>query len=407
MAIKKTPEQLLVINYLNKLELKAFKSNRQYWAHMDKRHEKDILNKLDKAMNDRFNGKGSDQSLYEIKNSSLKLSLDVSNFSADMYKSLFDWFAKRKGSAPKKILDLGCDNGIVTCFLGVLYPEAEVVGIDILPDAIKCANELSSKLDLTNVSFLEMDINNISNHFDENSFDLIVSLRSLHEVLAIQNLPRYWSTAELLAMDFTSEKSNVLMSLNQILLDETGEFITCERLAYMGALAQWSKMLTSNGFSINWEQADYLKFHELGEHQKMPLLVTNAKSIDLTDGELLEEIYKFELKDKVTQLYEGKVLKEPEAEIMFHQTQNKEFFKGLQVNYLDGSGNMRLEIWKTPEYLLQYQYTNIGYRELRIVAQDLLETSSVELNTIKTQLSRSGKTLLYTSIEKRDEFDKA
>jgi len=207
MAIKKTAEEQLVINYMNKLGLKAFKNNRQFWDHLNRKHAKEVVQQLEQTLKDQAEGKVSDDAVFELKNSSLSLSLDMSNISADLYKKYFDWFANRKGPAPKKILNVGCDNGIVTCFLAVLYPEAEVVGVDGRSTAIECANELSSQLALSNVSFKQIQLNELSNHFDENSFDLIVSLDSLQEVMNLKELPRYWSTGEMLEMDFTNERN--------------------------------------------------------------------------------------------------------------------------------------------------------------------------------------------------------
>lgn len=403
MAIKKTAQEQLVINYMNKLGLKAFKSKRQYWTHLEGRHEKEVLQQLDEAMKERIEGKSSDEEIYNLKNSSLKLSLDFSNISADLYKKYFDWFANRKGNSPKKILDVGCDNGIVTCFLAVLYPEAEVFGVDIQSKAIECATELALQLELPNVSFLKADIKDINNYFDENSFDLIVSLRSFHEVFNLEELPRYWSTEEMLEMDFTSKKSSALGALSAILKkNSASELITCERLAFMGAIALWTKMLSSNGFNMKWEQAEYMHFHELGEQQKMPILIASTQN----NLELLEKVYQFESREKVLQVFEGKVFKEPEAEILFEQTANKELLKGLQINFSNGSGIMRMECWKTADYVFLYQYTNIGYRELKVFNVPSLSKAVAELEQLKEKWAQSGKAYFYENVEEREQLNK-
>lgn len=401
MAIKKTAEEQLVINYMNKLGLKAFKSNRQLWDQLKRKYKKEILEQLEQAMKARAEGKGTDEVIYNLKNSSLSLSLDVSNISADLYKKYFDWFANRKGTAPKKILDVGCDNGIVTCFLAVLYPEAEVVGLDIQPKAIECAEELASKLGLSNVAFLNIDLNNVCDYFDENSFDLIVSLRSLHEVFNLEELPRYWSTEQLLEMDFTAERNSILLSLSTILKsNSSSEFITCEKLAFMGAIALWTKMLSSNGFTIKWNEAEYINFHELGEQQKMPIFIASTQN----NLEILKQVYQFEAQEKVLQFFDGKVFKEPEAEILFQQAEDKELLKGLQINFSNGSGNMRIECWKTADYVFLYQYTNIGYRELKVFELPSLSKAVEELNELKEKWAPSGKTYFYESLEEREQF---
>ncbi|MBM7610567.1 ubiquinone/menaquinone biosynthesis C-methylase UbiE [Lysinibacillus composti] len=404
MAIKKTAEEQLVINYMNKLGLKAFKNNRQFWDHLKRKHAKEVVQQLEQTLKDQAEGKVSDEAVFELKNSSLSLSLDMSNISADLYKKYFDWFANRKGPAPKKILNVGCDNGIVTSFLAVLYPEAEVVGVDGRSTAIECANELSSQLALSNVSFKQIQLNELSNHFDENSFDLIVSLDSLQEVMNLKELPRYWSTGEMLEMDFTNERNATLMSLSSILKkNSSSELITCEKLAFMGAVALWTKMLTLSGFQMKWDEAEYIHFHEVGEQQKMPIFIASSQN----NLELLQKVYEFESKEKVLTCFDGKVLKEAEAEIVLQQTPNKELQKGIQINFSNDSGIMRIECWQTADFIFLYQYSNIGYRELKVFDHSSINKVVDELEQLIEKWSPYGEMNTYDRVDERDQLNNA
>lgn len=384
MAIKKTKEEQLVIQYLNKLGLKAYKNNRQFWDDIKRRYDKDLLKKLNDEM------KTPSSSLYALKNSSLQLSLDVSKISADLYRKFFDWFALR-GKAPKKILDVGCDNGIVTCFLATLYPEAEVIGIDKQPEAIDCAKELAQKCNLSNVSFLNLDIGQALTQFEKQSFDLIVSLSVFHEVFNLQT-PRYWSVEELLEMDEPTLDQSTLMNLRILLQNHSeSEFVTCERLPFMGAVAVWTKALTSSGFHIQWDQTQYLHFHELGEQQKMPIIVAKTQN----NVELLEKVYAFESKDKVLSYFDGKIFREPEAEIVLEQVPNKELLIGSQIDFSNDSGSMRIECWKTEGNIFLYQYSNIGYRELKVFDIKNLEKAIAEFEQLNLKWAPHGTTTIY------------
>ena len=56
-----------------------------------------------------------------------------------------------------RLLDVGCGPGVLTCAYGLALPEAEVVGVDVVPEALACAEELARRLDVGNVSFVEAD----------------------------------------------------------------------------------------------------------------------------------------------------------------------------------------------------------------------------------------------------------
>jgi SAM-dependent methyltransferase len=52
-----------------------------------------------------------------------------------------------------RLLDVGCGVGVLTCAYALALPEAEVVGIDAVPEAVACAEELGRKLGVRNVTF--------------------------------------------------------------------------------------------------------------------------------------------------------------------------------------------------------------------------------------------------------------
>src|SRR5688572_1627202 len=56
-----------------------------------------------------------------------------------------------------RVLDVGCGPGVLTCAYGLALPDAEVVGIDAVPEAVACAEELAGRLGAGNVSFVVGD----------------------------------------------------------------------------------------------------------------------------------------------------------------------------------------------------------------------------------------------------------
>ena len=56
-----------------------------------------------------------------------------------------------------RLLDVGCGPGVLTCAYGLALPDAEVVGIDAVPEAVACAEELAGRVGAGNVSFVVGD----------------------------------------------------------------------------------------------------------------------------------------------------------------------------------------------------------------------------------------------------------
>jgi len=65
------------------------------------------------------------------------------------------WFEHHPPAA--RLLDVGCGPGVLTCAYGLALPDAEVVGIDAVPEAVACAGELAGRLGARNVSFVVGD----------------------------------------------------------------------------------------------------------------------------------------------------------------------------------------------------------------------------------------------------------
>jgi cyclopropane fatty-acyl-phospholipid synthase-like methyltransferase len=51
------------------------------------------------------------------------------------------------------VLDLGCENGVLTCFYAILWPDEKVFGVKRSQAAVSAARELAKRLGLANVSF--------------------------------------------------------------------------------------------------------------------------------------------------------------------------------------------------------------------------------------------------------------
>ena len=113
----------------------------QLWRRIKARHGEPAAAALDAALS------GSDQAAkYAAINASLDLALDFAlGHSGDLYR---EWMRRVAGLglAPRTVLDVGCDFGLLTCFYAELWPQAEVLGVDVSPLALERARELTARL---------------------------------------------------------------------------------------------------------------------------------------------------------------------------------------------------------------------------------------------------------------------
>ncbi|KAK6438702.1 hypothetical protein LTR95_005091 [Oleoguttula sp. CCFEE 5521] len=86
-------------------------------------------------------------------------------------------------SSSMTILDVGCGPGTISLGLAQAVPEGRVVGIDLNPASIKQAQDLATKLGVTNAEFQVGSAENLA-HFPDASFDIV------HEHQLLPYLPK-------------------------------------------------------------------------------------------------------------------------------------------------------------------------------------------------------------------------
>jgi len=100
----------------------------------------------------------------------LKVSTDTLIPRSDT-ESLIDWVLEQN-LHPNRILDLGTGTGAIALALAKEFPNAVVIGVDVVANAVKLANENKRKNNIENVQFVQSSW--FENITDE-PFDLIVS----------------------------------------------------------------------------------------------------------------------------------------------------------------------------------------------------------------------------------------
>ncbi len=82
-----------------------------------------------------------------------------------------------KGS--RKVLDVGCSDGLKTVYYALACPEMQITGIDRCIGPIQLAKERAEKYNLKNVEFIHADLNQPC--FKDSSFDAVIATQVLHE----------------------------------------------------------------------------------------------------------------------------------------------------------------------------------------------------------------------------------
>ena len=76
-----------------------------------------------------------------------------------------------------RLLDVGCGPGVLTCAYALALPEAQVVGIDAVPEAVACATELAGRVGAGNATFEVADFGAAGP--SETGFDQVVAVTAL------------------------------------------------------------------------------------------------------------------------------------------------------------------------------------------------------------------------------------
>jgi SAM-dependent methyltransferase len=81
----------------------------------------------------------------------------------------------------KRILDVGCAIGEAAIIIAKMFPEAEVIGIDLSAPMLRWARREAERQGVTNVKFYHRDFCDLS-YWEDGSFDFVYENYCLHEV---------------------------------------------------------------------------------------------------------------------------------------------------------------------------------------------------------------------------------
>jgi len=168
----------IVEAYCDEVGLKRPKPYAEWCADVVRDHGDLAIKFIAMAERRKFGDDG--ESIYPTKNANTRFSLAVAaQFTGNQHREYLRWFLQQ-GFSPKRVIDVGCDNGVTTCAYARFFPDAEVVGLDIVRASVKCGQRLARNLRLQNVRFVQGDLlTSIST--DVEAYDLVVASLFVYE----------------------------------------------------------------------------------------------------------------------------------------------------------------------------------------------------------------------------------
>lgn len=211
---------------------------------------------------------GENDGFYSFKNRNLNTALAVSGaFDGDILRqicNLIDSVAEEYKDC-KRILEVGCDCGILSCFLGRTFPDATIVSIDRCAEGVAVARELAAGLNVDNVDFLQTDVCDLKGE----PFDAIISVRAMHENYNLKSREDHMLLLDVQGGQFSEALADYAAALARNLAPN-GKLLSIERCGQNPALYGWLLALNDQGIEgeSHWE----LSCQEVGEESIFQIL---------------------------------------------------------------------------------------------------------------------------------------
>jgi len=376
-------DNTIISNYLKRVGVRRYPSPQSCRKYLERQHGREVVNELLDVVSRR--GEGEDVDVYPILYSSLDLSIDFLGFEGDLHGNFLRWLLRQCADnpvPPSTILDIGCGNGVLTCFYATYFPKSAVVGIDSSSEGIVCAEELKRRLNLNNVQFVQSDFVESGLSDVTGEFELIAAAKCIGTAI---DLPEFDDGKPLFrAFEEFSDFARPQL-LNDVFkrLAPEGVFATMDRWTGIQSFCWWVSSLNAAGFSIDFGCSGRVEYRSVVDNQqeRIPVL-WNRKSKSLTDE--LSDAIGFWLHANYTDNWAK--LKTFDfhhdlAEMAFARVNPKTFCFGIKSEHVVG-GIFWREIWKAGPFLLVYQFTNNGFRGLEVLLSMFAEDAEKHLREV-------------------------
>jgi hypothetical protein len=351
---------------------------------------------------------GDDVIFHNLRNTNLELALDISGQRfGNFYKEYLNWWLRENLPIPKRLLDIGCNCGILTCFYATLYPDAEIIGIDKCVPAVKRARELANKLGLKNVRFEVHDLHDPFTLKPDRDYDLITTTTVMHEAVAFPH-DLSWGL-ENIDLDQGMEPLRQILTIIQSLLKAgSGLLISVDRHPIPSFTARWVRALNRANLQVIWDKSYMLPW--VDEEEDVQTFTLTVSFPDTSPPQDIDKVLALVGAREFTEKMQDPVLEGSAAELLFRTFSNKRLVFGIEVDILDSNESWRMEIWRNNEIALVYEYSINWYRAIDIhcalVIQELIQRAILYAESKykyeKFKISEDGGPYEDAAIEKDD-----
>lgn len=311
------------------------------------------------ATNEDYNKK-----FYDLKNQDYETAFIVTGgFDAHIIRNVCNWIDSHRDCFNGTILEIGCDIGIISCFLARAFPNSKIVSIDHYEKSIKIAKELADKLGINNIEFKCLDAKDLNE-----KFDTVFSCRTVHEnfpTIDENHNQLYFQFASQFA-DLTNQYAGVLSNL----VSDDGTLITIERMAENPLLLGWLLSLNTNGLGADIDNMNQIKCRESDSDSVFYAIISNHKN-DIHDSEVFQSYCNHFIEDSTNAQAFGW------AGELWLQCLHGEYLEGYTVFDPMNNNIARLMLWKKkddPTAILYKIKNNIQERD----ELDILDISQME-----------------------------
>ena len=333
---------------------------------------------------------------YPLKNKNLALANAVaSQYDSARIKAFVAWFLDENIPLSGEVLDIGCDNGILTCALASILPHVKFVGIDPCSEAIILAQKRASQLGLSNVNFIASNVENYASENNKSRFSCVLTVTVVHELIAngmieedrgIMTMPNpdfclFDNNAKFIS---TSTEVPLLKNISS-LLNPSGILISLDRWGISGQLLRWVRLAEEHQFSLDLNRSTVIEF-ESDEKEFMPVTVFhsgqrgNAETCDVL---ALAGLGRFPSKGLLH------VTDCNAAELIYNGLNRSELLV-KEIVYLNGSGTMRVHIGVAQGLGYIYKTTSRAFRELHLFPSLCLREYFYKLEIDQKELSAAA-----------------
>ena len=346
-----------------------------FWATLDRRYGPQA-----KRVYDAIGGvlERSDTAVFDAKNVSLGLSLDVAmGYSGDLYRQQMETTARQFGELrPRRVLDAGCENGLLACFYATLWPEATVVGWDHVASATERATELATRLGLENATFELADLT--SRQPDEERFDLVCASRALlAEAVTRRHVDYGLTVAEADGIDLGELDAAVATLVAHT--SEDGLLVILDRMMKPAEIAAMAGSLERAGAAVNWTQSSLVTADEIaGAGQVFPQLIAHPGA-GVSPPALVDAALGYRAAPELAEL--GGIAASA-AEAIARSLRKERLIFSARATIIDDWGEeveSAYEVWDCGAVALNYQANSLGARTAQLLPVSAAADVAAEL----------------------------